>query len=316
MKNLLALILMVASTITYAQKTTLDSLNVNGIKLRSIGPAFMTGRIADIAIDPEDENHWYVAVGSGGVWETKNGGITFKPIFDGQKVYSIGCVTIDPTNNNRIWVGTGENVGGRHISFGDGIYKSEDGGATWKNMGLKTSEHISKIIVHPENSDVIWVASQGPLWNGGGERGLYKSTDGGESWKRVLGDEEWTGVTDVLIDPRNPEVLYAATWQRHRTVANYLGGGPKSGVHKSTDGGETWTKLTNGLPSGNMGKIGLGISPIDPDIVYAAIELDLRKGAVYRSSNRGGKWVKMSNTVCWRNRDHIIIRNYGFRRIS
>jgi photosystem II stability/assembly factor-like uncharacterized protein len=297
MKNLLALILMVASTLTYAQKTTLDSLNVNGIKLRSIGPAFMTGRIADIAIDPEDENHWYVAVGSGGVWETKNGGITFKPIFDGQKVYSIGCVTIDPTNNNRIWVGTGENVGGRHISFGDGIYKSEDGGATWKNMGLKTSEHISKIIVHPENSDVIWVASQGPLWNGGGERGLYKSTDGGESWKRVLGDEEWTGVTDVLIDLRNPEVLYAATWQRHRTVANYLGGGPKSGVHKSTDGGETWTKLTNGLPSGNMGKIGLGISPIDPDIVYAAIELDLRKGAVYRSSNRGGKWVKMSNTV-------------------
>lgn len=288
---------MLSTLATYSQKVILDSLAVNGIKLRNVGPAFMTGRIADIAIDPEDENHWYVAVASGGVWETHNGGITFNPIFDGQKVYSIGCVTIDPTNNNRIWVGTGENVGGRHISFGDGIYKSEDGGATWENMGLEKSEHISKIIVHPTNSDIVWVASQGPLWNSGGERGLYKTTNGGETWKRVLGDDDWTGVTDILIDPRNPKVLYAATWQRHRTVANYLGGGPKSGLHKSTDGGESWTKLTNGLPSGNMGKIGLGISPIDPDIVYAAVELDLRKGAVYRSDNRGGKWVKMSNTV-------------------
>ena len=269
----------------------------SGLKLRNIGPAFMSGRIADIAIHPEHENTWYVAVGSGGVWKTVNAGTTWTPIFDKEKVYSIGCVTIDPIDHNTIWVGTGENVGGRHISFGDGIYRSTDGGKNWKNMGLKNSEHISKIIVHPENSNVIWVAVQGPLWSKGGERGLYKSVDGGQSWNKTLGDEEWTGVTDILIDPTNPDRLYAATWQRHRTVAAYMGGGPKSGIHRSDDGGETWEKLTEGLPKSQMGKIGLAISPQQPDIVYAAIELDQRTGGVYRSANGGKTWEKRSNAV-------------------
>ncbi len=275
---------------------TFDSVSLSAAKFRSIGPAFMTGRIADVVIDPADENHWYVGVGSGGVWETKNSGVTFNPIFDGQSVYSIGCITLDPASRN-LWVGTGENVGGRHISFGDGIYLSKDGGKSWKNMGLKKSNHISKIIVHPTNSDIVWVAAQGPLWSKGGERGVFMTEDGGENWKQVLGDKEWTGATDLLIDPRNPEVLYAATWQRHRTVAAYLGGGPKTGIHKSTDGGKTWEKLKTGLPNEKLGKIGLAISPINPDMIYAAIELEMKKGGFYRSTDRGMSWEKRSDII-------------------
>lgn len=271
--------------------------NYNALELRNIGPAFTSGRIADIAIHPDDDNIWYVAVGSGGVWKTVNAGTTWNPIFDNQPSYSIGSITIDPTNPHTIWVGTGENVGGRHVGFGDGVYRSTDDGTTWENMGLKESEHISKIVVHPENPDVIWVAAQGPLWNKGGERGLYKSTDGGQNWNKVLGGNEWTGVTDLVMDPRNPDVLYAATWQRHRTVAAYMGGGPGSGIHKSTDGGESWQELTKGLPTSNMGKIGLAISPQQPDIVYAAITLDRRTGGVFKSDNKGESWKKMSSTV-------------------
>ncbi|MFW5820508.1 MAG: WD40/YVTN/BNR-like repeat-containing protein, partial [Bacteroidota bacterium] len=237
-------------------KNPLTESTFSAFKLRNIGPAFMSGRIADIAIHPEDDNLWYVAVGSGGVWKTLNAGVTWESIFDGQGSYSIGCLTIDPNNPHTIWVGTGENVGGRHVGYGDGIYKSEDGGATWKNMGLKKSEHISDIIVHPKNPDIIWVAAQGPLWSPGGERGVFKTTDGGETWTKLLGDDEYTGATEILIDPRNPDVLYAATWQHHRTVAAYMGGGPKTAIYKTTNGGDTWEKLEKGLPKGNMGKIG------------------------------------------------------------
>lgn len=272
-------------------------VDFSGLKFRSIGPAFMSGRIADIAINPENENVWYVAVGSGGVWKTENSGTTWKALFDNQAVYSTGCITIDPNNTNRIWVGTGENVGGRHVGFGDGIYLSTDAGKTWKNMGLKNSERISKIIVHPENSDIVWVAVQGALWSSGGERGLYMTTDGGKTWKNTLSVNKWTGATDLLIDPRNPKRLYAATWQRHRNVAAYMGGGPGSGIYRSEDGGLSWEKLTQGLPKSNMGKIGLAISPQKPDVIYAAIELDRRKGAVYRSSDRGASWTKMSEAV-------------------
>lgn len=202
-----------------------SSSTFSGLTFRSIGPAFMSGRIADISIDPEDENTWYVAVGSGGVWKTENSGVTWEAVFENEKSYSIGCVTIDPNNPNTIWVGTGENVGGRHVGYGDGIYRSKDGGKSWENMGLKESQHISRIIVHPGNPDIVWVAVQGPLWNKGGERGLYKTTTGGKNWFKVLGDNDWTGVTEVVMDPRNPDCLYAATWQRHRNVAAYMGGG-------------------------------------------------------------------------------------------
>jgi len=253
-----------------------------GLKFRNIGPAMTSGRIADIAIHPDNENVWYVAVGSGGVWKTKNSGTTWKAIFENQKVYSTGCITIDPNNPSTIWLGTGENVGGRHAGFGDGIYVSHNDGKSWKNMGLENSEHLSKIIVHPEDSDIIWVASQGPLWSKGGDRGVYT---------------EWVGATDLLIDPTNPTVLYAATWQRHRTVAGYLGGGPGSGLHKSTDGGETWKALKNGIPNSNLGKIGLAMSPFNSKVIYAAIELDRTKGGFYMSSNGGQTWVKQSDAV-------------------
>lgn len=279
------------------EASPLTEQSLQGLKLRNVGPAFASGRIADIAIHPEDDNVWYVAVGSGGVWKTVNAGTTWEPIFDKYASYSTGCITIDPNNPHTIWLGTGENVGGRHVGFGDGVYMSPDDGKSWKNMGLKASQHISKIIVHPENSDIIWVAAQGPLWNAGGERGLYKSTDGGNNWKKTLGDEEWTGVTDIVLDPRNPDWMYAATWDRHRTVAAYMGGGPGSGIHRSTDGGESWQKLTTGLPRSNMGKIGLAVSPQQADVVYAAIELDLKQGGLYRSTNRGASWTKMSSAV-------------------
>ena len=284
-------------SIAQKKDTLLTSSSLSGIKLRSIGPAFMSGRIADIAVHPDNNNVWYVAVGSGGVWKTVNSGTTWESIFDGQGSYSIGCITIDPNNPNVVWVGTGENVGGRHVGYGDGIYRSEDGGKSWKNLGLKESQHISKIIIHPENSNVIFAAAQGPLWNKGGERGFYKSDDYGKTWKKKLGDEEWTGVTDIVIDPRDLNLIYAATWQRHRNVASYMGGGPGSGIHKSKDGGETWEELKKGLPKSNMGKIGLAISPQKPDVLYAAIELDRRTGGVYKSDNRGASWKKMSETV-------------------
>ena len=273
------------------------TVSLEAFNLRNVGPAFLSGRIADIKTHPENESVWYVATGSSGVWKTVNAGTTWTPIFDDQPSYSTGCITLDPSNPDVVWVGTGENVGGRHVAYGDGIYRSDNGGTTWKNMGLKKSEHISEIIVHPDNSDVVWVAVQGPLWTSGGERGLYKTTNGGTSWKRVLGNDQWTGVTDIMIDPRNPQILYAATWDRHRTVAALMGGGPGTALYRSDDGGENWTKLTEGLPESNMGKIGITISPQNPDVVYAAIELDRKSGAVYRSSNRGASWTKMSDTV-------------------
>ncbi len=270
-----------------------------GLEFRSIGPAFYAGRIADAAINPNKPSEFYVAVGSGGVWKTSNGGVTFKSLFDKQNTYSIGTVVIDPHNDQRIWVGTGENSGGRHFAWGDGLYLSDDGGETWTNKGLKRSEHISKVIVHPnpDSANVMWVAAQGPLWSKGGERGLYMSTDGGDSWTKTLGNDEWTGATDLLLDPNDPSRLYCATWDRHRTVAAYMGGGPGSGIHASSDGGRTWTKLSTGLPKGVMGKIGLAMSPQDPDVLYAAIELELRTGGVWRSENRGASWTKMSDLI-------------------
>ncbi len=280
-----------------AEKKVFKAETFAGLEFRSIGPALMSGRIADIVIHPEDENTWYVAVGSGGIWKTTNSGTTWAAIFEEQGAYSMGCLALDPSNPEVIWAGTGENVGGRHVGYGDGIYRSADGGKSWKNKGLKNSEHLSKIIIHPNDPNTLWVAAQGPLWSKGGERGVFKTTDGGASWKQVLGDQEWTGATDLVIDPRHPDRLYAATWQRHRTIAAYMGGGPNTAIYRSEDGGESWEKLSSGLPKGNMGKIGLAISPQEPDVVYAAIELDRRSGGIFRSENRGAHWQKMSDEV-------------------
>ncbi|NND59676.1 MAG: glycosyl hydrolase [Gammaproteobacteria bacterium] len=275
----------------------LNEHTLKGLKWRSIGPAFMSGRIADIAIDPNDRSTWYVAVGSGGVWKTVNAGTTWQPIFEDQASYSIGSVTIDPNDSQTIWVGSGENISGRHVGFGDGIYLSHDGGDSWENKGLAQSDHIGNIVVDPRDSDVIFVAAQGPLWSPGGDRGVYRSTDGGDSWENILSAGKYTGAGEVHMDPSNPDVLYATLWQRHRTVAALMDGGPETAIYKSTDGGDNWRKLSKGLPTENMGKIGLAISPQNPDVVYAAIELTRRKGGFYRSEDGGGTWEKRSDFV-------------------
>jgi len=271
-----------------------------GLEMRGIGPAFTSGRIADIAIVPEDQSTWYVAVGSGGVWKTENAGTTWSPIFDNEGSYSIGSIALDPNNSNTIWVGTGENVSGRHVGYGDGVYRSRDGGQTWENMGLANSEHIGMIRVDPSDSNTIFVAAQGPLWSGGGDRGLFKSTNGGQTWRKVLGDglgntdadDQFTGVSEVHMDPRDPNVMYAVSWQRLRNVAVVMDGGPGTGIHRSEDAGETWRELTEGLPDEMMGKTGLAISPQDPDVIYATIELSNRTGGFWRSADGGESWEK------------------------
>ncbi len=277
--------------------TSIDAGLVSSLSFRSIGPALMSGRVADIAVDPCHPNRWYVAIGSGNLWKTVNAGTTWTPIFDGYSVYSTGCLTIDPNDCDTLWLGTGEAVGGRHSSFGDGVYRSLDGGATFEHLGLKQTEHIAKIVVDPRDSNVVFVAAQGPLWSPGGERGLYQTTDGGQSWKLLLAAGPYTGVTDVVMHPENPDILFAATHQRHRTVAALLNGGPESGVHKSTDGGRTWRQLQGGLPSGDVGKIALALSPQDPEVVYATIELPGRTGGFWRSENGGEAWNRQSDYV-------------------
>lgn len=272
----------------------LEDITINGLRFRSVGPALTSGRISDFAVHPKKASTYYIATSSGGVWKTDNAGTTFQPIFDQESSYSIGCISIDPNNFNVIWVGTGENNNQRSVGYGDGVYKSEDGGASWQHMGLKQSEHIAKIIVDPRNSNVVYVAAIGPLWSEGGDRGLYKTTDGGKSWEPVLTIDEHTGITDLIMDPRDPDVLYAAAFQRRRHVFTYVGGGPGSGIYKSTDGGAKWEKVNKGLPSGDKGRIGLAISPADPEVLYALVEAQDGKGGFYRSTNRAASWVKRS----------------------
>ncbi len=299
---LLVALLVVFSVAVLAQDSSdsddlFTSATFNGLKFRSIGPALTSGRISDLAVHPKNRKIYYAATASGGLWKTVNSGTTWSPIFDSQPTYSIGCVTMDPNNPLVVWVGTGENNSQRSVAYGDGVYKSVDGGKTWNNVGLKTSEHIAKIVVDPRDSDTVYVASQGPLWRAGGERGLYKTTDGGETWNLILEISEDTGVTDVLMDPRDPDVLIAASYQRRRHVWTLIDGGPESALYKSTDAGETWDKLERGLPEGDVGRIGLARSPSEPDIVYAIIEAADDAGGFYRSVDAGSNWEKRDDYV-------------------
>lgn len=274
-----------------------NSSLVSALKFRGIGPALMSGRIGDIAIDPEKRSTWYLAACSGGVWKTTNAGVTWKPIFDGQSCYSIGCLAIDPNDRFTIWVGTGENNSQRSVGYGDGLYKSTDGGASFKKVGLENSEHIGKIVIHPDDSDTVYVAAQGPLWKEGGDRGLYKTTNGGKDWEKILDISENTGVNEVLMDPTNPDILYASAYQRRRHTWVLIDGGPESGLHKSTDGGKSWKSINRGLPGGDKGRIGMAISPINPEVIYAIVEAAEGKSGFYRSENRGESWSKMSSYV-------------------
>ena len=278
-------------------KDVLSTGTFKGLKFRSLGPAFMSGRIGDLAVDANNHSRYYVAACSGGVWKTENAGTTYEPVFDDQGSYSIGCLAMDPNNHNVVWVGTGENNSQRSVSFGDGVYRTRDGGKTWKNMGLQASEHIGMIRVDPRNSNTVYVAAQGPLWKRGGDRGLYKTTDGGVSWSRVLHISEDTGVNEVHMDPRNPDVLYASSYQRRRRVWTLINGGPESAIYKSEDAGKTWRKLTEGLPKVDMGRIGLAVSPANPDVVYAIIEAAMGKSGFFRSVDRGESWTKPGDYV-------------------
>ncbi|HEY2785690.1 MAG TPA: hypothetical protein VGJ05_12035, partial [Fimbriiglobus sp.] len=272
---------------------------IKSLPLRGIGPSTTPGRIGDVAVDPRNRSVWYVAVASGGVWKTTNRGRDWRPIFDHYGSYSIGCVTLDPMNPDIVWLGTGENESQRSVGYGDGVYKSTDSGSTWKNVGLKASEHIAKILIDPRNSNVVYAASQGPLWAPGGDRGLYKSSDGGKSWNRVLEISKNTGVTDIWFDPRNADVLYAASYQRRRHVGVLVGGGPESAIFKSTDAGKSWKKLTAGLPTHNMGRIALAVSPQKPDVIYAHVQSAAARedrGAFFRSENGGESWTRKGAT--------------------
>ena len=263
-----------------------------GLRLRSIGPAFTSGRVCSIAVDPTDHSRYLVGVASGGVWKTTNAGTTWAPVFDNEGSYSIGTIVLDPKNPFTVWVGTGENNSQRSVAYGDGVYRSDDGGKSWKNVGLRASERIGRIAIDPRNSDSVYIAAQGPLWGPGGDRGLFKTTDGGKTWKNILSISENTGVTDVVIDPNNPDTVYAASYQRRRHVWTLINGGPESAIYKSTDAGATWNKLRAGLPTVEMGRIGLAISPVDTNVVYATIEAADGKGGIFRSSDRGGSWER------------------------
>ena len=269
----------------------------NGLRLRSIGPAVTGGRVVDFAVDPQDSARYFVAVASGGVWKTINNGTTWTPVFDNYGSYSIGALALDQRDPAVLWVGTGELNSQRSVGYGDGLYKSEDGGKSFRKVGLEKSEHIGRIAIDPRDSRVVYVAAQGPLWGPGGDRGLFKTTDGGKTWKNILSISEDTGVTEVVLDPRNPEILYASSWQRRRHVWTLINGGPESAIHKSTDGGVTWTKLRSGLPPGDLGRIGLAVSPVDPRVLYATVEAADTGSGIYRSTDRGATWEKMNPRI-------------------
>jgi photosystem II stability/assembly factor-like uncharacterized protein len=282
----------------------MSATTFKGLELRSLGPAINSGRISDFAVTPGKRHRYFVAAASGGVWRTDNAGTTWIPVFDDQGSYSIGCLAMDPNNPNVVWVGTGENNSQRSVGFGDGVYKTLDGGQTWTNMGLEKSEHIGMIAIDPRDSDVLYVAAQGPLWRSGGDRGLYKTTDGGKSWQRILHVSDDTGVNEVHLDPRDPDIVYATTYQRRRHVWTLINGGPESGIYKSTDAGTSWRKLGKGLPGVDLkkdtfqvefGRFGLAISPANPDVIYAIVEAQRDEGGVFRSTDRGESWEKRSD---------------------
>ena len=295
------LYLITAITLFFSQwsygQIKLEESQLSNFNFRAVGPALTSGRIIDIAVNENNPDEFYVAAASGGVWKTLNHGVTFTPVFDTVSSYSIGCISMDPNNPNVVWVGTGENNNQRSVGYGSGLYRSRDGGKSWDLMGLQNSEHIGMITINPQNSNEIYVAAYGPLWSSGGDRGLYKTTDGGYTWVKILEIDEYTGVNEVHLDPEDEKTIYATAHQRMRHVWTYVGGGPGSGIYKSSDGGKSFRELKSGLPSANMGRIGMAIAPSDPSILYAIIEAEQNHSGVYVSKDKGESWMKVNDYV-------------------
>ena len=275
------------------------------LRARTIGPANMSGRIVDLAVNEANSFEFYAASATGGVWKTTDNGVTWAPVFENEASHSVGSITLDQRYPSVVWVGTGEATNRQSSGWGDGVYKSTDAGRTWTNMGLRESGHIARVAIDPVNSDIVYVAVPGHLWGPNSERGLYKSTDGGRTWQLILAKDEHTGVVDVAIDPTDPSIIYAALYQRRRAPFGFVGGGPGSGLYKSRDAGRSWARLTTGLPAGEVGRIGISIYRKDPRVVYISLEQGdrytssisyaKRLGGIYRSDNKGESWRNMGD---------------------
>lgn len=296
---------MSAATLGGQQQAVLDSSVLAGLSLREIGPANVSGRIVDLAVVESDPATFYIATSTGGLWKTKDNAITLEPVFFKEAVHSIGAVAISQSRPDIVWVGTGERANRQSTSWGNGVYKSTDAGRTWTHLGLDETHHVGRIVIHPTNPDIVYVAGMGHLWGANEERGLFKTIDGGKTWTKILYIDDDTGVVDVAMDPARPNTIYAASYQRRRQAYGFHGGGPGSALHKSTDGGRTWTRLTRGLPEGDWGRAGIAIYRKDPRIVYVCVEQGLRYTAstsyeqrlagIYRSEDRGASWTHMSD---------------------
>src|SRR5262245_45110513 len=293
---LVAVAVLVATTAAF-QGSGVTSDTLKGLEMRSLGPSYTTGRVQDITVDPNHPDTYYVAAAAGGLWKSTNRGQTWTPVFDSGGAFNLCCVAVDPKNSDIVWLATGENSVPRSAMIGDGVYKSTDGAKTWTRVGLANSEHIGSMKIDPRNSNVVYVAAQGPLWSPGGDRGLFKTTDGGATWKNVLQvnpEKGYTGANDVLIDPNNPDTIYVSMWQRQRTVGNMIGGGPESGLYKSTDGGAHWTQLKKGLPPGDVGRMALGVDPkAKPTRIYALINGLAGESGFFRSDDAGASFERM-----------------------
>jgi len=287
--TLVLAVLASAATATAEVQITPDTFG--GIQARSIGPALMSGRVAALAAVPGEKLTLWVGAAGGGLWKSTNGGLTFEPVFD-EHTQSIGAVTVDPSDPRTVWVGTGESWVRNSVSVGDGVYRTRDGGESWDHLGLAHTERIARIVVHPTDGDTAWVCAPGHLWDANPERGVFRTTDGGESWEKVLFVDEDTGCSDLAVDPQDPRILYAGMWQFRRTPSFFSSGGPGSGLYRSRDGGATWQRLEDGLPEGELGRIAVAVAPSRPNVVYAVVEAE--ETALYRSDDLGEHWERRS----------------------
>ena len=302
--------LVASSLMSFAQAPVLTAGEYFGdLKARHIGPALMSGRVSDIEGHPTNSEIIYVGAAGGGVWKSQDAGVTFNPIFD-DYCQSIGAIAVAPSDpDNTLWVGTGETWTRNSVTIGDGIYTSSDAGKSWKKMGLEKSERISAIEIHPKNKDVVYAGVLGGLWSNSAERGVFKTTDGGKTWNKILFVNETTGCSELIMDPSNPEVLYAAFWEFRRTAYSFNSGGLNSALYKTTDGGKTWNKIHNGFPAGQLGRIAVAVAPSNSNILYAVVEAEKDKG-LYRSDDAGASWKFLNGDF------GLVVRPFYFSRIT